>query len=343
LLLAAATGVLAAGNEPPTTQGSKVDGVPAGKKGEWVEVPITIGKTKGLMCGVAVDRTTGEVYVLPLRVVLHGENAGLGVWKSTDHAATFMRADNGEINGGCGVWGGMDMDPAGGKLAIFVMYGYCGVTLDSGKTWRRLTPGSPPPDRHGEDWGCVDWDDPQAQTMMMIRHEAGPPYNVSSDGGKTWTPLPLNSGGIGVVDAKTLLSFDNGIRRSEDLGKTWTPVSKERVSSLVMRKFKGVCYLIGQKGLLVSKDKGLTWTVQGEPIPGGAAGGPIFGKDENHIIVAAKNSIQETTDGGKTWKAVAPLPPGFEKSSQFPFSYDPKGDIFYITLPNTPMFYRYER
>ena len=66
VLMTAASTALAAGKEPPTTQGSKVDGAPTGKKGEWVQVPITIGKAKCLMCGVAADRTTGDVYVLPL-------------------------------------------------------------------------------------------------------------------------------------------------------------------------------------------------------------------------------------------------------------------------------------
>jgi hypothetical protein len=333
--------------DPPSAP--SVEGVPTGMKGKWVHVPIAIGKVKCRMNGVAVDRTNGDVYILPLKGELHYANVGMGVWKSSDKGATFVRMTD-EVTGGCGAWGGMDIDPAGGKLAVYPMYNSGALTLDAGKTWRPLTRCSAPPDLHNGDWISVDWSDPEAKTIQAIRHEAEPAYVLSTDSGKSWAPLPgVKNGAIGVVDSRTILNCSNGaIRRSEDLGKTWTEVAKQSVNSQVMRKFKDVCYLLGSKGLVVSADKGKTWTVQGTPIPESARVGPFFGKNENHIVVlSTKATIFETTDGGKTWNAVTKLPveldPRFTREAGMPFSYDPVGDVFYVTLPNTVYFCRYER
>lgn len=35
--------------------------------------------------------------------------------------------------------------------------------------------------------------------------------------------------------------------------------------------------------------------------------GPLFGKDEKHIVVANYHHFLKTSDGGKTWERIAPM------------------------------------
>ena len=67
--------------------------------------------------------------------------------------------------------------------------------------------------------------------------------------------------------------------------------------------FKGAVYWVGAEGLIVSKNKGQTWQIQGTAVD--AIMGPFFGKDENHIVVVGFKGIFETTDGGNQWKMSA--------------------------------------
>lgn len=69
--------------------------------------------------------------------------------------------------------------------------------------------------------------------------------------------------------------------------------------------FKGAVYWVGAEGLIVSKNKGKTWQVQGSAVD--AIMGPFFGKDEKHIVVIGLKGIFETTDAGKEWTNVMPL------------------------------------
>jgi photosystem II stability/assembly factor-like uncharacterized protein len=138
-----------------------------------------------------------------------------------------------------------------------------------------------------------------------------------------------------VFDAQTLVCTkekEPGLQRSTDGGATWTKVSDLQPSGLSVRVFNGVGYWTSSAGLLASKDKGATWTVQGTAVASGA--GPYFGKDEKQIIVATKAGLSETTDGGETWKTVAPLPPGYEFSPTgwfVNFGFDPVRNILYVS------------
>jgi hypothetical protein len=340
---------------PPPLPGTKTDGAPTGRKGEWVEVPISVQGARCNLNGVAVDRANGEVYIVPMLGALYQVGCGRGVWKSRDHGATFEKTGENDTGGGAGSWSAMSMDPAGGRLAVFSMYGAVALTLDGGVAWRRLKSLS----EATTDWGDLDWDDPGARTIMQTNHERSPGIHVSSDGGQTWQPLVPDRSyktGLGVFDARTILHVEaNAIERSADLGKTWTIVAKEELKTIVLRKFKGVGYLISAKGLLVSADQGRTWTVQGAPIGDPSVyAGPYFGRDENHILAVGRQGIHETADGGKTWKVLA-LPDAYKgkRPEAAPatevfadgviMGYDPKADIFYVTVSGSPRFFRYER
>ena len=108
-----------------------------------------------------------------------------------------------------------------------------------------------------------------------------------------------------------------------------------------MRTLKGVGYWATTQGVLVSKDKGATWSVLGSAV--NASFGPYFGKSANHFVVVGKDGFQETTDAGKTWKVVAPLPPEFGAGRVGPnYAWDAKADIFYASSMGKPT-YKFER
>ena len=321
--------------EPAATANAQSDG-----KGQWVPIYEGTG-------GVTVDRTNGGVYIVVTGKEIFKEK-GQGVWKSTDQGATFSRVDGEVISGRCETGYGLCQDPNGKRLYCFMLDGSSGCTLDEGKTWEKLGQVN-----RGWDFAAVDWSVEKPQVIFGSEHESGGKYHLSIDGGKSWRKLgespkdARGTFGVGVVDANTLLRWcgsTGGIERSLDAGTTWTKVSEENPAGHVMVVFKGVCYWVGEKGLLVSKDKGATWSVQGKPVA--AAWGPYFGKDEKQIVVAGKGGLQETLDGGETWSLVAPLPEPFKNPPgpgwYLNLAFDPVNNAFYASWMGKAT-YRYKR
>ena len=308
----------------------------------------------GETAGVAVDRTTGNLFL-----VVPGD----GLFKSTDRGATFARCDEGKVTGRCETAFALNLDPATSRMACFMLDGKCGMSLDGGQTWQAFKD-------LGRNWdyAAVDWTSDKPQVIFGARHESGGESYVSTDAGASWTMLAKDKafdaqGAVGVVDANTFLTTKgDGLHRSTDQGKSWTKVSDFTPVSHVMRTFNGVNYFFAvnpsdpadtkkrkpatfESFLIVSKDKGQTWTKQGAMTD--AAWGPHFGKDETHLItVGKKGMILESTDAGETWKDVVQLPPkGFDTNRAGWFTnlaYDPKSDTFYISRMGQPAF-KYER
>jgi photosystem II stability/assembly factor-like uncharacterized protein len=285
----------------------------AGDRGKWTAISeklvnsIRVGDLAGVpsekqkTTGVAVDRTTGAVFV-----VLNGSGE---IWRSPDKGKTFERIDGGKISGRCETGWSLNVDPNNGRhMACFMIYGSGGFTLDGGRTWRQFASGPC-------DYAAVDWSAVEPRVMLGNKHDGGGRALLSKDAGKTWklvgTGVESRAGssiGVGVVDSGTLLLHrrdNSGIERSTDDGKTWTQVSKHNPRSRVAVVFKGVIYWAGAEGLLVSSDKGKSWQVQGTLVD--AIQGPFFGEDENHIVVVGSKGFYETKDGGKTWENVLPL------------------------------------
>ena len=322
-------------------------GEPSPDKGKWVPISDGVldqitkdGKKPawpGATAGIAVDRTTGDVYMLI---------SGLGMWHSSDVGKTFERIDGGKIGGRCETSFALDFDPKGKRWACFMLDGAGSMTLDAGKTWENCKDKS-----RGFDTAAVDWAPEAPKTILAVRHESGGLLLVSQDAGKTWQELGKGYRTVGVFDEKTFVATkekEDGILRSTDGGATWTKVYEDTPTGLAMRLFNGVGYWTSAKrernargettkysplGLLISKDKGATWSVQGAPIAAGA--GPYFGKDEKNILVVSKEGLQTTSDAGQTWTTVAPIPPGgydYSPDGWFcNFAWDPIHDVFYIS------------
>jgi photosystem II stability/assembly factor-like uncharacterized protein len=289
-------------------------------KEKWVSIsePVTsklkVGYPGKGTAGVAVDPATGDVYMVV---------SDQGLWKSTDQGETFTRIDNKNVTGRCETGWALNFDPAGKRLMCFMIYGNSAATDDAGKTWT-------PSKLSHLDFGAVDWG-ATSKCFVSIRHEMGGMLTISKDGGKSWTDLSKGFARVGLFDEKNLVCGKaKGLVRSEDGGQTWSDVSEVTPPGFVMAVRDGVGYWPTTKGLLVSKDKGKTWAIQGAAVS--AVHGPYWGKTAEHMVVVGSEGFHETTDGGKEWKKVAPLPKEFKVGGVGPnYGWDTVNNIFYAS------------
>ena len=295
--------------------------------GDWVNIsdPVTAQVKPGYAgptAGVVVDRASGAVFM-----VVNDQ----GLWRSGDHGATFARCDEKAIGGRCETGWALQADPAGKRLACFMIYGDSAMTADGGKTWTKWKTSH-------LDFGAVDWAD-TGKRLVAIRHESGGMLTTSEDGGATWTNLEKGFSGCGVFDHATFVATkekERGIFRSTDAGASWTQVSTEAPTAGVPVVFDGAGYWPTGKGVLVSRDKGATWNLPGTPVD--ATHGPFFDTAQ-HFVVVGKSGFSETKDGGQTWQTAAPLPAGFDTNRVGPnFAWDPRADIFYSSKMTKPTF-----
>jgi photosystem II stability/assembly factor-like uncharacterized protein len=294
----------------------------------------------GQTAGVSVDRTTGAV-----RMIVPDQ----GLWKSSDRGATFTRVDGGSLGGRCETGFALNADPAGRRLACFMLDGPSAITLNGGKTWNALQQMG-----RGWDFGAVDWSRPSPQDILAVHHESGGELHLSTDGGKSWKLLGKDFTAVGIFDAGAFVaSKGEGILRSVDGGSTWTKVCDRTPTGRVLCVFKGVGYWVTREGLLVSKDRGATWQAQGSAIE--AAWGPFFGKNAKQMVVVGKMGrdmgFWQTEDAGQSWRLAAPFPdfahespPDWTPSKQWgagwfiTFGWDPIGQIFYASRMGHPTF-----
>jgi hypothetical protein len=341
--IAAAMGLgwLTAGDAGLTAIAAEPAAAPAAgakaERGTWVDVSAAAlakleeQKVKiawpGKTTGVAVDRTTGDVYMLV---------CGQGVWKSTDKGATFQQVDGEAVGGRCETGYALCLDPAGKRLVCFMLDGKSAMTPDAGKAWSPVKNIA-----RGYDWGAVDWSATPAKDIFALVHESGGVAAVSADAGKTWNQVGKDYLAVGLFAADALVCGKErqaGIQRSTDGGQTWQKVS-DATPIGTMRVFKGAGYWLADKGLMISSDQGKTWKVHCEVA--GAAWGPYFGKDESHFVVVNKEGFRETTDAGKAWKLIAPYPPGLRGEYNargwfMNFAWDPVGKACYASKMGLP-------
>jgi photosystem II stability/assembly factor-like uncharacterized protein len=318
---------------------SKDKSVPAaGKSGRWVDISSKVvqglaGEGKkigypGKTAGIAVDRVTGDVFmVIPDQ----------GIWRSTDRGGSFTRVDGTKIGGRCETAFALNFDPLGKRLACFMLDGPSAYTLDGGKTWRPMQP-----NQRGWDAGSVDWSDEKPGNIFALRHECGGEIYTSSDMGNTWSLKGKAFASVGIFDAQTFVATKEkqpGIFRTTDAAATWKKASDLQPAGRDIRIFKGAAYWTSAEGLLVSNDRGQTWAVLGKPVE--CSFGPYFGADEKHIVVVGKDGFYHTANAGRNWRHVAPLPPQYKVTMPgwfLNFGWDPNADIFYASCMGKPAY-----
>ena len=295
--------------------------------GEWKNISDAFTGTLkpgygGPTAGVTADRASGSVFVVV---------SDLGLWRSGDHGASFARCDNQAIGGRGETGWALHADPAGKRLACFMIYGDSAMTSDGGTTWTKWKTSH-------LDFGSVDWTD-SAKRLLAIRHESGGMLTTSDDAGATWKDLGKGFSGCGVLDHSTFIATkekEPGIFRSTDTGNTWTKVFAETPSAAVPVVFEKAAYWATGKSLLISRDQGASWQPLGAPVE--ASYGPYF-KTAQHFVIVGKGGFFETTDGATTWTNVAPLPEGFGVQRVGPhYAWDPTADIFYASTMTKPTF-----
>ena len=301
---------------------------------------------------VAVDRTTGTVYI-------YGQGNGGVLMSSADGGNTFVKLTQPLKSWGFIYFTPIFVSPDGGRLAIFASRG--GHSLDAGKTWNVFSEGP----KWGLEQASINWN--EDARMVLAREHSCDNKNklfLSLDTGRTWNDLgnEYSTCNLGLLTSGTIVTQKGSpderglwpVNRSEDSGKTWTthPVDKDPnsadgkqgiqfVYSIVT--FKGVPYWLSCSGVYTTKDDGKTWTVVGTPFPGNLTGrehtpiqGPMFGKDENHIVVLLKDQFIETVDGGQHWHSLMPTPQKVPSWYACAFGgYDPIHDILYFSMRHT--------
>ena len=285
-----------------------------------------------MTAGIAVDRLTGDVFmVVPDQ----------GIWRSSDRGESFVRVDGGKIGGRCETGFALNFDPRGKRLACFMLDGPSGYTLDGGRTWQPCRPtgaaGTP-----ARSTGRPR----RPACIFALRHECGGEIYTSGEMGKSWQLQGKAFASVGIFDCQDVRRHPGEAARhlSHDRRRrNWQKVSDLQPGGRDIRILDGVAYWTSAEGLLVSKDQGKTWAVQGQAVE--CSFGPYFGKDGQHIVVVGKDGFFETTDGGRQWQQAAPLPPRYSVAMPgwfLNFGWDPHADIFYASRMGDPA-YKYQR
>ena len=295
---------------------------------EWQAVTADLLRAEkpgyGGLCGVAVDRASGDVLI---------DLSDKGLYRSADQGKTW-RKHGPVIKGRTETPGCLLFDPTGKtkRLLTALVYGApVSVSPDAGKTWKTLDARS----AH-VDWCVADWTDPDLKFLLALKHESGGMLLRSLDGGKSFTQLGQGHGPAWVFDDRTAVVAEEKTKKrprprllhTTDGGKTWES-SGEFTATALPRWRDGTLYWLADGGLISTADAGKTWKKLGDPK--GGLFGPVFGKDAKHLFVLTKSGVVESADGGVTWSRPVALPKEMKGASTLSWlEYDPKNDVLYV-------------
>jgi outer membrane protein assembly factor BamB/photosystem II stability/assembly factor-like uncharacterized protein len=284
----------------------------------------------GGLCGVAIDRATGDVLI---------NLSDRGFYRSTDGAQAFSRLADPQPKGRTETPGCLLFDPTGKSKTLLtaLVYGAPAATsADGGSTWKRMD------DRSAHvDWCAVDWTDPDRKFVLTLKHESGGLLLASHDGGRSFAEVGKGYGPgwvfgpatAVVAEARTKERPRPGLIRTTDGGRTWVPCGPyspvgDGSAQAQPRWHDGVLYWLVEGALIATKDEGQTWTKVGDLASGRY--GPVFGRAKGQMFVLTAGGIIETADGGATWSAPIPLPSELKGGGLTWLDYDPKGDVLYV-------------
>jgi photosystem II stability/assembly factor-like uncharacterized protein len=214
-------------------------------------------------------------------------------------------------------------------------------TIDGGKTWTVGTV----PDADKLDFRDVEAFSEDTAYLMSAGPGEDSRIYKTTDGGKTWKLQFKNAEPKAFLDAIAFWDEKHGIAFSDpvdgrflllttDDGEKWTPLpEKSRPEALPQEgafAASGTCLITrgendvwfctgGAKTARVfhSGDRGKTWKVTDTPLLGGVESGGVFSiafRDRDRGVIVGGDyrkpegtdaTMAITTDGGKTWKAIA--------------------------------------
>lgn len=159
---------------------------------------------------------------------------------------------------------------------------------------------------------------PSDDNVVYAGHHGG--MLRSADGGRTWQPSALTA-----VDAMSLAgaraapdrlyAAGHGVfMRSDDGGATWkapgSPLDGADIHGFAQNPFdpdRLFALVVGQ-GLLASADGGRSWE-QRSPTAGGHAALAVS-RDGTQLLMGSGAQVQESADGGVTWRPSGAVLPG---------------------------------
>lgn len=314
---------------------------PSGYSADWQPVTAELLRAEkpgyGGLCGVAVDRSTGHLFV---------NVSDRGMFRSTDQGKTWDRHGPEAFKGRTETPGCLVLDPTGKTKRVLMATVYGGPVLvgsTSDEKWRSLDNAS----TH-VDWCAADWSDPDLNFLLAFKHESGGLLLRSRNGGKTFDEVGKGYGPAWVFDANTAVVAlaktkdrpKGGIVRSTDGGKTFQPVAES--SPLWPPRWHGdSLYWLADGTLIKTTNRGETWDKVCDLKDGRL--GPVFGKNAKHLFVLTGAGVVESTDGGKTWEKPVAVPNELKGVSPLTWlDYDPLADTLYVMKMGSEL-YRLKR
>jgi photosystem II stability/assembly factor-like uncharacterized protein len=159
-----------------------------------------------------------------------------------------------------------------------------------------------------DDFHALLWSPTEPNTIFFGHHGG---LLQSIDGGRSWQATTLtNADAMSVASSpkapQRLYAAGHGIfRRSDDGGATWT-APESSIQGADIHGFAQspadadhlFALVVGQ-GLLMSTDRGTTWTPQAQMDAGHAA--LVVSSDGKTLLMGSANRVQQSTDHGATW------------------------------------------
>ncbi len=174
-------------------------------------------------------------------------------------------------------------------------------------------------------------------------------FQKSEDGGATWEkisngvngPVDFHAMAVSPVNPNLVYGwFQGNLQRSTDQGKTWEIVNRDLLAVYLTAdtEDENTVYAASPRGqgVLVSRDKGVTWTSLSPALEGGAVSViAIHPKDSKILLTFSEKlgGLGKSTDGGVTWKKVNE---GFngETILQIAFSRGTPNTVYGLTHEN---------
>lgn len=143
-------------------------------------------------------------------------------------------------------------------------------------------------------------------------------FQKSEDGGATWKkisngangPVDFHAMAISPVNPDIIYGWYAGnLQHSEDQGKNWKIVNREiaPIQLAADSESRNKVYSATRNGVLVSNDKGTTWTMLSAELVGGAVIAiAIHPKDSQILLVfsEALKGLGKSVDGGQMWSQI---------------------------------------
>lgn len=139
----------------------------------------------------------------------------------------------------------------------------------------------------------------------------------SDDGGFTWQktskgvngPVDFHAMAVSAANPNLMYGWYQGaLQRSQDGGNSWEIVTKipQIIQLVADPKDENIVYATTPQGLLVSRDKGATWTPASEVLQGGAVVAVAINPQDSAKMLSFSQQLglAKSVDGGKTWEKI---------------------------------------